>query len=84
MSEQISEKLCDKIVHVIQESFPPKNFFVKISLAKNGNVYLFVRKKRGWFVGEGKEEFQKICMILFVLYLISIVKRTKIYPIIIF
>ena len=53
MSEEILEKLCDKIVDVIHESYLSRNFFVKVSQAKNGNVYLIVRKKRGRLVGDG-------------------------------
>ena len=77
MSEEILEKLCDKIVDAIHESFPSRSFFVKISQAKNGNVYLIVKKKRGRFIGDGKKEFEKKYLILFLLYLISIVKITK-------
>ena len=75
MSEEILEKLCDKIVDVIHDSFPSKNFLVKISQAKNGTVYLIVRKKHGRFICDGKKEFEKKKkLVLFLLYLIFIVK----------
>ena len=59
MSEEILEKLCDIIVDVIHESYPSRIFLVKVSQAKNGNIYLIVRKKRGRFVGDEIEEFQE-------------------------
>ena len=69
MSEQVLEQLYDEIVDVIHESFSSKRFFVKILQAKNGNVYLIVRKKRGRFVGEEKRDFQKkICEIVCVVF----------------
>ena len=59
MSEEISENLCDKIVDVIHELYPLRNFFVNVPQAKNGNIYLIVRKKRERFVGDGIDEFQE-------------------------
>ena len=60
----VLEKLCNKIVDAINETFTKKYYFVEISQSKIGHIYLFVRKKRGglfedelcsvfiWFVNE--------------------------------
>ena len=67
MSEEILENLCNKIVDVIRETDPILNFFVKASQAKNGKIYLIVRKKRDRFVGDGLAEYKWQFLIFFVL-----------------
>ena len=48
MTEQdILEKLCNKIVDVVHETFIRKYYFVKISQSKLGHIFLVILKKRG-------------------------------------
>ena len=42
----VLEKLCNKIVDVINEKFTRKYYFLKKSLSKKGHIYQIVRKKR--------------------------------------
>lgn len=44
-AESVLKHLCDKVVDVIHETFTTKYYIVGISQAKNGNIYLIVRKK---------------------------------------
>ena len=56
MREQdILEKLCDRIVEAVHETFIRKNYFVKISQSKLGHIFLIVRKKRGRLLGVEKD-----------------------------
>ena len=50
----VLEKLCNKIVDVINETFTKKYYFVEISQSKKGHIYLIVRKKRGRLISEKK------------------------------
>ena len=59
MENNALEKMRDKIVEVIHETFTSKYFFVKISQSKKGHVYLIVRKKRGRLLGEEKNALHK-------------------------
>ena len=45
MENTVLEKLCNKIVDVINQTFTKKYYFVKISQSKKGHIYLIVRKK---------------------------------------
>ena len=54
MENNALEKMCNKIVDVIYETFTRKYYFVMISQSKKGHVYLIVRKKRGRLLGEEK------------------------------
>lgn len=53
------EKLCNKIVDVVYETFTRKYYFVKNSQSKRGHIYLIVRKKTGRTIGEEKTSFIK-------------------------
>ena len=53
------EKLCNKIVDVINETFTKKYYFVEISQSKKGHIYLIVRKKRGRLIGEEKHPLHR-------------------------
>ena len=47
MTEQdIFEKLCNKIVDVVHETFIRKYYFVKILQSKFGHILLIVRQKK--------------------------------------
>ena len=52
--ESVLEDLCDKIVDVIHENFTKKYYTIRISQAKNDNIYLIIRKKRGRLLSEEK------------------------------
>ena len=59
MENNALEKMCNRIVDVIHQTFPRKYYFVKISQSKKGHVYLIVRKKRGRLLGEKKNAIHK-------------------------
>ena len=61
MENNALEKMCNKIVDVIYETFTHKYYFVKISQSKKGHVYLTVRKKRGRLDGEEENGLHKSC-----------------------
>ena len=54
MSKRESDKIVDKIVDVIHENFTKKYYTIRISQAKNDNIYLIIRKKRGRLLSEEK------------------------------
>ena len=66
--ESVLENLCDKIVDVIHETFTKKYYTIRFSQAKNGNIYLIVRKKRGRLLGE-----EKLCLCQKIHELVSVV-----------
>ena len=49
MENNALEKMFNKIVDLIYETFIRKYYFVKISQSKKGHVYLIVRKKAAWW-----------------------------------
>ena len=51
------EKLCDPFVYFSLETFPRKNYQMRISQSKRGNVYIIVRKKTGRLLSVEKERF---------------------------
>ena len=53
------EKLCNKIVDGVYETFTRKYYFVKNLQSKGGHIYLIVRKKTGRPIGEEKTSFIK-------------------------
>ena len=55
--ESVLEDLCDKIIDVIHKIFTKKYYTIRISQAKNGNIYLIVQKKRMCFLGE-----ERLCL----------------------
>ena len=56
MREQdMLEKLCDRIVEAVHETFIRKIYFVKISQSKLGHIFLIVRKKRGRLLAVEKD-----------------------------
>ena len=56
MTEQdILEKLSNKIVDVVDETFIRKYYFVKISQSKLGYIFLIVCKRKGMLIGEEKD-----------------------------
>ena len=59
MENNALEKMCNKTVNVIYETFTRKCYFVKISQSKKAHVYLLVRKKRGRLLGEEKNALHK-------------------------
>ena len=66
MREQdILEKLCDRIVEAVHETFIRKFYFVKISQSKLEHIFLIVRKWRGRLLGVAKDALhRKICEII--------------------
>lgn len=59
MENRFMEKVCNKIVDAVCETFTKKYYFVAIFQLKNGHVYLIVRKKRGRVIGEEKQALHK-------------------------
>ena len=59
MENNALEKMYNKIVIVIYETFTRKYYFLKISQSKKGHAYLIVRKKRGRLLGEEKNALHK-------------------------
>lgn len=53
------EKLCNKIVDGVYETFTRKYYFVKNLQSKRGHIYLIVRKKRGRLFGVEKNKLHK-------------------------
>ena len=42
----VLDKLCEKLIEVIQETFTKKYYVVRISQSKRGDIYLIIEKKR--------------------------------------
>ena len=59
MENNALEKMYNKIVVVIYETFTRKYYFMKISQSKKGHTYLIARKKRGRLLGEEKNALHK-------------------------
>ena len=59
MENEILEKLFNKIVDVLFETFTRKYHFVKMLHSKKCHMYLFVRKKKGRLIGEEKSTLHK-------------------------
>ena len=59
MENNALDKMYNKIVIVIYETFTRKYYFLKISQSKKGHAYLIVRKKRGRLLGEEKNVLHK-------------------------
>ena len=60
MTEQdILEKLSNKIVDVVDETFIRKYYFVKISQSKLGYIFLIVCKRKGMLIGEEKDALHR-------------------------
>ena len=62
-------KLCNNIVDAIKEIFTKRHYIIRISQAKNGNVYLIVKKRRGRLLGEERtapcKAIEKVSSIVF-------------------
>ena len=52
MENNTLEKMCNKIVDAIYETFTRKYYFVQINQSRKGYVYLIVREKKGKLLGE--------------------------------
>ena len=59
IENSVLEKLCNKIVDVIHETFTQKYYLVKVSQSKKGHIYLIIRKKRGRLLREEKNTLHK-------------------------
>ena len=59
MENNALEKMYNKIVVVIYETFTRKYYFLKTSQSKKEHAYLIVRKKRGRLLGEEKNALHK-------------------------
>ena len=59
MENSVLEKLCNRKVDVIYETFTKQYYLVKLSQSKKGHIYLIVRKKRGRLLGEEKIALHK-------------------------
>ena len=57
--ESVLEDVCDRIVDVIYETFTKKYYSIRISQAKNGNIFLIVRKKRRRLIDDEKTCLRK-------------------------
>lgn len=58
-AESVLKHLYDKVVDVIHETFTTKYYIVGISQAKNGNIYLIIRKKKAGCLVKNKFVFTK-------------------------